>query len=130
MEYAVLKAVHVGCVATSYALFVARGVGRFTDAPWATQRWTRVAPHVVDTLLLISALAMATTLARFPAMHTFLLTKALALVTYIALGLVAFRFGRTRPVRVTAWVGAQAVFFYLVGVAITKSPTLTLLERS
>lgn len=129
IDYGVLKWVHMSCALATYVLFVLRGIWRFGGSDRAGARWVRVAPHAIDTVLLLSALGMAWTLARFPAMHPFLLAKFLAVCGYIALGMVAFRFGRTPRIRLAAWVGAQAVFFYIVGVAITKSPTLTLLGR-
>ena len=45
---------------------------------------------------------------------------------YIALGLVAFRFGRTRNQRMLAWLGGIVVFAYIVGLAITKQVFLGL----
>ena len=47
-------------------------------------------------------------------------------VLYILLGMTAFKWGRTQGQRLAAWFAAQAVFFYIVGVALTKSPSLTL----
>lgn len=129
IDYGVLKGIHMSCAVVTYALFVVRGLWRFDDSPRADVRWVRVAPHLIDTVLLASALGMAWTLVRFPAMHPFLLTKLLSVCAYIALGMVALRFGRTRRVRLVAWFGAQAVFLYIVGVAISKSPSLTLLGR-
>ena len=127
LDYATLKLLHVTCAVATGSLFVLRGVWRFTDSVYARAGWVKVVPHVIDTVLLASAAGMAWTLASVPTMRAFLLTKAVALCGYILLGLIAFRFGRTGRVRLAAWIGAQAMFIYLVGVAITKSPTLTLL---
>jgi len=51
-----------------------------------------------------------------------LLAKVIALVVYIGLGLVAFRFGKTRLIRIMAWSEAILVFAYILGVAVTKNP--------
>jgi uncharacterized membrane protein SirB2 len=48
--------------------------------------------------------------------------KLLALLLYIVLGMVAFRFGKTRSVRITAFVLALLMVAYIVSVAYTKSP--------
>jgi uncharacterized membrane protein SirB2 len=37
---------------------------------------------------------------------------------------VAFRFGTTKQIRITAWLAALLVFAYIVAVAITKSPAI------
>jgi uncharacterized membrane protein SirB2 len=122
VSYAALKIVHISCAAISYGLFVLRGIWRFTGSPIAAKRWTRVVPHVNDTVLLGAALAMAASLAPFPGLHAFLSAKIGGLVLYILLGMVAFRWAQGRRARLIAWLAAQAVFFYIVAVAITKSP--------
>ena len=129
IDYGALKGIHMSCAVATYALFVLRGLWRFGGSARAGARWVKVAPHVIDTVLLTSALGMAWTLARFPAMHPFLLAKFVAVCVYIGLGMLAFRFGRTPRIRLAAWIGAQAVFLYILGVAISKSPSLTLLGR-
>lgn len=122
IDYAILKLIHVGCVATSYALFVLRGAWMLVESPRLGQRWVRIAPHIVDSALLASAIAMAVTLRQYPMVAGWLTAKVVALVGYIALGMIALRFGRTRGVRITARLTAQAVFFYIVCVAITRDP--------
>lgn len=122
MVYALLKTLHASCAALSYTLFVLRGVWRFSGSPLADHRWTRIVPHVNDTLLLAAAVAMAWQLMGDPATHAFLAAKLAGLVIYVLLGLAAFRWARTLRGKLTAWVAAQAVFFYIVAVALTKSP--------
>jgi uncharacterized membrane protein SirB2 len=87
-----------------------------------------VVPHINDTVLLLAALGMAATVARYPGFHAFLATKVIGLVIYILLGVTAFRWARSRRARVTAWLAAHGVFFYIVAVAFTKSPMLGLLD--
>ena len=48
--------------------------------------------------------------------------KIIGLFAYIALGMVALRFGRTKAVRATAWIAAMLTFGYIVSVAVTKDP--------
>jgi uncharacterized membrane protein SirB2 len=126
VSYALLKQIHMTCALLSYALFVLRGIWRFTDSRLAGMRWTKVVPHVNDTVLLAAAVGMAATLAPFPAMHAFLAAKVAGLVVYVLLGLTAFRWAASQRARIGAWLAAQAAFFYIVGVAVTKSPTLAL----
>ncbi|HNH69403.1 MAG TPA: SirB2 family protein, partial [Nitrosomonas sp.] len=45
-------------------------------------------------------------------------------LTYILLGMVALRFGKTRRTKITAWIMALMVFGYIVLVALTKNPTI------
>jgi uncharacterized membrane protein SirB2 len=122
MDYLTIKQIHVACAALSYAGFVARGIGMGLEARWMARRWVRIAPHVVDTLLLASAIALAALTAQYPLDRPWLTAKVIALAAYIALGMVALRRGRTRRQRIAAWLAAQAVFLYIVAVAITRSP--------
>ncbi len=106
----------------SYTLFFVRGLWMMRESPLLGRRWVRVVPHLVDTLLLASAITMALMSRQYPFVAGWLTTKVLALICYIGLGMVALRFGRTRKVRLTAWLAAQAVFLYMVAVAITRNP--------
>ena len=117
-----LKTFHVLCAALSVIGFFVRGVWALNDSPRLRKPWVRVAPHVVDTFLLLSAIALAIGLALSPFGAEWLAAKIVALVIYICLGLVALRFARSTPVRVGAWLGALAVFAYIVSVAYTKTP--------
>jgi uncharacterized membrane protein SirB2 len=122
MDYASLKIVHVSCVAASYALFVVRGIWMMRESSHLQHRWVRIVPHLVDTLLLASAVALAIMSHQYPLANGWLTAKVAGLLIYIGLGTVALKRGRTRRVRVTAWLAAQAVFFYIVAVAITRPP--------
>jgi uncharacterized membrane protein SirB2 len=81
----------------------------------------RIAPHVIDTVLLASALWLAWQLGT-DGTRGWLWAKVIALGAYIALGTVALKRGRTRRVRVNAFAAALATFGYIVSVAVTKSP--------
>jgi uncharacterized membrane protein SirB2 len=120
--YATLKAIHVTCVIASGAGFLARGVLSMLDSPWLKTRFVRVAPHVVDTLLLASAITMAVLARLVPTQQPWLLAKIVALLGYIVLGAIGLRYGRTRTQRALAFAAALLVFAYIVAVAVTRSP--------
>lgn len=122
IDYAILKLIHITCVITSYALFFVRGVWMMFESPLLQARWVRVAPHIVDTVLLVSAIALAVMLRQYPFSADWLTAKVLALFCYIGLGMIALTHGKMRCIRVIAWCFAQAVFFYIVAVAITRNP--------
>ncbi|HEU0186842.1 MAG TPA: SirB2 family protein [Gallionellaceae bacterium] len=122
MQAHTLKLIHVSCVVLSYTLFVLRGFWAMYSPARLRQRWVRVLPHSIDTLLLGSAIALALQLQLSPLHTPWLLSKIVALLLYIALGMLAIRHGKTRRVRLSAWFAAQLVFFYIVGVALTRDP--------
>ncbi len=120
-DYASLKAIHVGAAATSLALFVVRGAWMLTAPDRLHRRWVRSVPHLVDTVLLASALLLAWQIG-FAANAGWLGAKAAALVLYVVLGTIALKHGRTRGIRAVAFVAAVVTFSYIVSVALTKSP--------
>ena len=58
MTYLVLKYLHVSCVVLSGFGFFLRGLWMLSESALFKQRWVRVVPHVVDTVLLGSAITM------------------------------------------------------------------------
>lgn len=124
MTYVAVKYVHVAAVAISFALFFLRGVWMMRGSPLLARRWVRIVPHVNDTVLLAAGVWLAVLLRQAPGESAWLTAKLVGLVLYIALGMLALRFLRSRRRRVGAWIAALAVFCYIVAVAFTKSPTL------
>ncbi len=120
-DYVFLKAAHLTCVVVSYFGFFVRGIWMIRGSPLLQGRWVRVVPHVIDTLLLASAIALALLLRQYPLAQPWLTAKVVGLALYIVLGVYALRRGRTRGIRISAWIAAQAVFFYIVAVALTRS---------
>jgi uncharacterized membrane protein SirB2 len=115
-----LKHIHVTSVAASYTLFFLRGIWTMRNSPVMQQRWIRIAPHVVDTVLLGSAILLAWQMGISPFHAPWLLAKIVALLIFVGLGFVAIDYGRTQRTRLIFWMLAQGVFFYIVVVALTK----------
>lgn len=128
MSYATLKLIHISAVAASFCGFSARGLGALRGARWVRHRLTRVLVHLVDTVLLLSAIGMLVILHLSPWALPWLRAKILGLVVYVALGTLALRprrsrgAGRPAALRLAFWIGALATFGYIVSVALTKSP--------
>ncbi len=122
MEYAALKLVHQGAVAISITGFFARGAGALAGAGWARSRAARTLPHVVDTVLLATAIALAWMLQMNPLFTPWLAAKIVGLLAYIGLGMVALNPGRPIGVRAAAWIAALLCFAQIVATAITKDP--------
>ena len=122
VSYALLKHLHITCAATSYALFLLRGLWMLRDSAMMRQRWVKITPHMVDTVLLGSAVALTWTIGQYPFVDSWLTAKVAALLLYIALGFVALKYGRSKAVRLSAWLAAQAVFGYIVLVALNHDP--------
>lgn len=122
LDYATVKLVHQVAVALSLTGFFVRGAASLAGAGWVRAKTARSLPHVVDSVLLLSALTLAWLLRLTPGNASWLLAKIVGLVLYVALGVVALRPGRPPAVRATAWVTALVVGAWIVSVAISKSP--------
>ena len=122
MDYGILKTVHQTAVALSVTGFFARGLASLLGADWMHGRLARTLPHVVDSVLLVSALFLAWILRLTPASAPWLVAKIVGLLVYIGLGMVALRPGRPPALRAVAWVAALATFGWIVSVAVTKNP--------
>ena len=120
--YFALKHLHMGLAGLSYSLFVLRGVWLLRDSPRLRRRWVRIVPHVNDTLLLLAGVTLAVSSRQYPFVDAWLTVKLGAVLAYIILGFMTFRFLRRRGTRLLSWVAAQAVFVYIVSVAVTHSP--------
>lgn len=122
MIYWLLKYLHVGCVVVSGVGFFVRGLWMLADSPLLSRRWVKIAPHVVDTLLLLSALSLALMLRQYPFEAAWITAKVLGLLAYIGFGMIALRRGPTKTVRGGFWVLALVTFSYIVSVALTRDP--------
>jgi uncharacterized membrane protein SirB2 len=118
--YPLLKTLHLGAVALSGLGFVLRYALVTPGA--AGSAWVRIAPHIVDTILLTSAIALAWLLRANPLAQTWLAAKIIALPVYISLGAIALRQGRTPRRRAIAFTAALICYAYIVSVALTRNP--------
>ncbi len=118
---ALLKHLHLTFVLLSFAGFFTRGIWMLQGSGLLRRKWARILPHINDTLLLVSAIALAVVLGYSPGDHPWLMTKIIALFVYIGVGVLAFRHP-SKPVRVAAWLIALGIFLYIVSVALYKHP--------
>lgn len=120
----IVKIIHVTCVLLSISGFVGRGILMIRESPMLSARWVKILPHIIDTVLLGSAIILASQWGWSAVQIPWLQAKIIALLLYIALGMVALKRGRTRSTRTTAWLAGILTFAYIIGVAITKNPLL------
>lgn len=90
-------------------------------SPLLQRHWVKRLPHVVDSLLLASALGLAGWSHQYPGQLPWLTAKVAALLVYIVLGSVALKYGRSRGIRAAAFAMALVTFGYIVTVAVTRN---------
>jgi uncharacterized membrane protein SirB2 len=119
-SYLIIKYIHVSSVTLTFILFFIRGIWRIQENPRLQQTWVKTVPHLIDTVLLFSGISLAIILHQYPGTQTWLTAKLLALLVYIIMGNIAIKRGKTKTICLIAWIGALAIFFYIVTVALTR----------
>ena len=100
--------------------FVIRGLWSIFDSPMRNERWVRVVPHVIDTLLLTLGVALAFRIGASLS-DPWLAAKMLGLLGYIGFGVLAMRASR-RSLKVFGFLAALACVTYMFAVAFSRSP--------
>jgi uncharacterized membrane protein SirB2 len=119
--YMAFKHIHLLMVVLSVSFLLVRYAMSLKPAAILQTKFFKIAPHVIDTLLLVSAVLLMITLQQYPFVHAWLTEKLLAVLAYIALGVMAFK-GRTAAIRWICFLGALGWLGLVLRVAITKQP--------
>jgi len=114
-----LKVLHIALAYLTVAGFFIRGVWALTDSPLRQEKWVRIAPHVIDTLLLALGVIMAVQLG-IALFSGWLGAKLLALLVYIGFGVLTMR-ASSRPLQLAGFIGALLSVAYIFAVAFTRS---------
>jgi uncharacterized membrane protein SirB2 len=84
-------------------------------------RFFKIAPHIIDTLLLATGISVAVVVGFTLSNSPWLTTKIVALFFYVGFGVMAMRASGQKR-----WIGyilATLTFAYIATVAVTKNPT-------
>lgn len=119
--YLTLKLVHVVTALLSIVGFIIRGIWMMQSSPALNKKWVKIAPHINDTFLLATAIGLVIITSQYPGSVGWINAKIVGLVVYIVLGTIALKRGKTKPVRIVAWIMALVSFSYIVMVAISKN---------
>ncbi|MFI8418366.1 SirB2 family protein [Serratia sp. NPDC078593] len=125
--YAALKHLHLLTVAISISLFILRFIWLWRDSPMMQKRWVKIAPHMNDTVLLLSGIALVVMFQLYPllGMDSWLTEKLIGVIIYILLGYVALgKKPRSQNLRTIAFVLALGVVYLIIKLATTKIPFL------
>ena len=120
--FTLVKHIHLTAVAISISFFLIRGMWALYSPKKLKLRWVRVLPHIVDTVLLVSAITLAFLLRQYPFVDHWLTAKVLALCLYIVLGSIALKRAGSQKTQKLAFAGALMTFAYIVATAVTHNP--------
>lgn len=89
--FAVIKHIHVWLVLLSIGGFAVRFLWLMGNSSKLQLRAVKIAPHVIDTLLLVTGVTLAVMLRYSPFDYSWFSIKLLLVITYIGLGITAFK---------------------------------------
>ncbi|MGR9044982.1 MAG: SirB2 family protein [Gammaproteobacteria bacterium] len=113
-----LKQIHMLFVVLSFAGFTSRIIMAEINPYVLKLKWVRIAPHVIDTLLLLSGVLLVFAGNWLSSDYSWIIAKIIALLLYIALGVLAMRI--QGKIRWLAFTGAVLCFLYIARVAVSK----------
>lgn len=116
-----IKLIHMSTAFISISFFLVRGFWVFNHSEMMNKKWVKIAPHVNDTILLVSAIILAIGLQQYPFTHDWLTAKFIALLLYIVLGMFALKRAKEMKNKIVFFVLALLMFGYIVGVALTRT---------
>ena len=123
-SFSTLLSVHLISIALSVGLLTLRFWLRYQTFA----RWTRIVPPVVDTLLLLSGIALMAKahILPFSGQAQWLTEKLFGVIIYIVLGFIALDYRRmhSQQARIFAFPLALVVLYIIIKLATTKVPLL------
>ena len=120
--YAQVRAVHIGTVLASGALFALRGASVLGGMRWPLSASLRYLSYAIDTTLLTAALMLVAMLPAAVFANHWLTVKLVLLVIYVVLGSFALKRGRSARVRGVCFGAAVAMYAFIFGIARTHQP--------
>ena len=120
MDYILLKQIHIMLAVTTLINFVIRGYWMITDSSLLHHKLVKTIPHVIDTLLLSTAVALMMMAGFYPWILDWVAAKILLLLLYIVLGTIALKRGKTKAQRIAAFIAALICIGLIFKSALSK----------
>ncbi|SFR55806.1 SirB2 family protein [Thiomicrospira sp. ALE5] len=117
--YASLLLLHKLAVLTSISVFFIRGLGVIYNREWVTRKPVKIVPHVIDTLLILSAVGIVL-MTPFAFSDPWILIKLVGVLIYVGLSVMVFKVAKSRVQQGMFWIVNLALLFLLVAVAVEK----------
>jgi len=118
--YPITKHIHMMFAGLSLLGFVIRGYWMISGSKMLNAKPVKILPHIIDTVLLVSAVVLVIVTGYYPLKFDWVTLKILLLVAYIVLGTFALKRGKTKTIKIVAFVLALVTFFAIYGTVIHK----------
>lgn len=114
-----IKFIHLTFILLSLSSFVGRVYLAEKRPEMMEQKWIKIGPHILNSLLLITGFALVFQGSWLSGEYGWIVAKLIALVAYVGLGIVAIK--SQGDLRWKAFAGAIACFVYIAAVAVSKN---------
>jgi len=114
------KHLHMTLAVVSIVLFTLRFTWTLLQSDMLAKKWVKIAPHIIDSFLLLLGLMMAIKLAINPMEHYWLVEKLIAVCAYIFTGYYTLKVARNRTMQIFGYLGAMGWMLLVVRIAMTK----------
>lgn len=118
--YMAFKHLHMSLALLTFLGFLLRAILAFMGSPILQKKLIKVAPHIIDTAFLASAVALMVILQQYPFTHAWLTAKIFGLIAYIVFGTMTIKRAPNNAVRSIFFILSITAFMYTAKVAITK----------
>ncbi|NVJ60090.1 MAG: SirB2 family protein [Gammaproteobacteria bacterium] len=118
--YPIAKHLHMTFAGLSLLGFIIRGYWMISGSKLLHAKPVKIIPHIVDTVLLASAVVLVVVTGLYPLKVDWVTLKLLLLVAYIILGTFALKRGKTKKTKIISFVAALITFFAIYGLAMHK----------
>jgi uncharacterized membrane protein SirB2 len=118
--YIAIKHIHLTAVAVSFLFFTFRYLLRLTNSHLLQKKWMKITPHIVDTLLLASAIVLMFVIGQYPLVNAWLTAKLVCVVGYILMGVACLKISNRKSVITGAYLIALAFIACAGKIAVTK----------
>ncbi|MEZ8097080.1 SirB2 family protein [Photobacterium swingsii] len=124
--YAAAKHIHMLAIVLSVLLFTIRYCLMMANSTLNEKKFLKIAPHVVDTILLLSGVALIfiTGFMPFTEAGSWLTQKLSCVLAYIALGFFTLKYGKNKVFKTFAYFGALGWVVAAANIAMTKTSFL------
>lgn len=106
----------------SVLLFTLRFIWLLKGSAKLQQKWVKILPHIVDTLLLLLGIGLAVKFSLNPTEQMWFAEKLFAVAAYIFTGYYTLKLARNRTMQIIGFLGAIGWVMLIVRLAITKAP--------
>lgn len=124
--YLVVKNIHILLIVFSVTLFSVRYVLLMMNSPLKENKYLKIAPHIVDTFLLLSGVALIHIVGFVP-FHSgseWLTEKVIYILVYVGLTFFTLRMTKNNVFRTFMFFGALGYILMISKIATTKASIL------